>query len=59
MNNEPSPDRFSGLWYVIRQGDGYQVEGHYWKENALDAAEYLTKVESNNTYYVERIVEVR
>ena len=54
MNNEPSPNRFSGNWYVIRQGDGYKLESYYWEENALDAAEYLTKVESNNTYYVEQ-----
>ena len=59
MKNEPSPDRFTGSWYVIRQGDGYKHESYYWEENAIDAAEYLTKVESNNTYYVEKIVEVR
>lgn len=59
MNSEPSPKRFSGSWYVIRQSDGYQVESHHWEENALDAAEYLTRVEPNNSYYVEKIVEVR
>ena len=54
MNPEPTMDRFSGPWYVIRQGDGYKLESYYWEENALDAAEYLTKVKSNNTYYVEQ-----
>lgn len=58
MNNEPKSDRFSGLWYVIRQSDGYKLESHYWKENALDAAEYLTMVESDNSYYVEKIAGV-
>ena len=56
---EPSPDRFSGSWYVIRQGDGYQVESHHWEENARDAAEYLTWASPNNSYYVEKTVEVR
>ena len=58
MNNEPSPDRFSGLWYVLRQGDGYQVESYYWEENAIDAAEYLTWASPNNSYYVEKIPKV-
>jgi hypothetical protein len=47
-------DRFSGTWYVIRQGDGYQVESHHWEENARDAAEYLTWASPNNSYYVEQ-----
>ena len=55
MNREPSPNRFSGPWYVIRQNDDYKVEGHYWEENAIDAAEYLTKVEPDNSYYVEKL----
>lgn len=55
MNNEPSPDRFSGSWYVIRKSDGYQVESHHWEVNALDAAEYLTWASPNNSYYVEQV----
>jgi hypothetical protein len=54
MNNEPSPNRFSGNWYVIRQGDGYKLESYYWEENALDAAKYLSWVSLNNNYYVEQ-----
>jgi hypothetical protein len=47
-------DRFSGPWYVIRSKDGYELEGYYWEENAIEAAEYLTKVKPNNSYYVEQ-----
>jgi len=53
VNPEPTMDRFSGTWYVIRQGDGYQVESHHWEENARDAAEYLTWA-SPFSYYVEQ-----
>lgn len=54
MKREPSPNCCSGLWYVIRQNDGYKLEAHYWKENAIEAAEYLTNAETDNTYYVEK-----
>ena len=46
--------RFSGPWYVIRSKDGYESASYYWEENAIEAAEYLTKVEPNNNYYVEQ-----
>lgn len=55
MNSEPSPDRFSGSWYVIRKSDGYKLESYYGEENAIEAANYLTKVEPNNNYYVEQV----
>lgn len=58
MKREPSPDRFFGLWYVIRQSDGYKLESHYWEENARSAAEYLTKVEQYNSYYIERLENI-
>jgi hypothetical protein len=54
VNPEPTMDRFSGPWYVIRSKDGYELEGYYWEENAIEAAEYLTKVKPNNSYYVEQ-----
>ena len=55
MNREPSADRFSGPWYVIRRNDGYKLESHYWEENAIDVAKYLTKVEPNNSYFIEKM----
>ena len=58
MKIEPSPDRFSGSWYVIRQSDGYKLESYYWEENAIEAAEYLTKVEQYNSYYIERLENI-
>lgn len=54
MNPEPTMNRFSGPWYVIRSKDGYESASYYWEENAIEAAEYLTKVEPNNSYYVEQ-----
>lgn len=54
MKIEPIANRFSGPWYVIRQNDGHGVESYYWEENAIDAAQYLTRVEPNSYYVANR-----
>ncbi len=57
MRSEPTAHQFSGPWHVMRQNDGYKVESYYWEENAIAAAKWLTRVEPNNSYYVEKLEE--
>tara|TARA_R110000851_G_scaffold290154_1_gene444466 strand:+ start:2529 stop:2735 length:207 start_codon:yes stop_codon:yes gene_type:complete len=56
---EPSPDRFSGPYYVCRKEeagkDDYKMESHHYLSNAFNAADYLGKAYPKDRYYVVRI----
>ena len=58
---EPSPDRFSGPYYVCRkesalQSDNdYKIEGWHYLSNAINAADYLGNAYPNDRFYVVKI----
>jgi hypothetical protein len=55
---EPSPDRFSGPYYVCRTEvgkDDYKMESHHYLTNAFNSSDYLKKAYPNDRYYVVRI----